>query len=84
VAKQLAMNTVTKWFGGLSFDQQRDVLGRLQSQHDHSRSAKKSELEMQLAALGFVVPKKRGRPRLGRKSRHASVAFAPKSRAKAA
>ena len=64
MAKQLAMNTVAKWFGALSFDQQRDALGQLQSQHDHSRSAKKAELETQLAALGFGVPKKRGRPRL--------------------
>jgi DNA-binding protein H-NS len=64
VARQLALNTIVKWFGALDFDQQRDALGQLQSQHDHSRSAKKSELEMQLAALGFGVPKKRGRPRL--------------------
>jgi DNA-binding protein H-NS len=58
------MNTVTKWFGAPSFDQQRDALGQLQSQHDNSRSAKKAELETQLAALGFSIPKKRGRPRL--------------------
>jgi DNA-binding protein H-NS len=64
VARQLAMRTVVQWFGALSFDQQRDALGQLQSQHDHSRSAKRTELETQLAALGFGVPKKRGRPRL--------------------
>src|ERR1700704_5484570 len=58
------MNTVAKWFGALSFDQQRDALGQLRGQHDHSRSAKKAELETQLAALGFSVPKKRGCPRL--------------------
>jgi DNA-binding protein H-NS len=58
------MRTVVQWFGALSFDQQRDALGQLQSQHDHSRSAKRTELETQLAALGFGAPKKRGRPRL--------------------
>ena len=63
VARQLAVATVIAWFGNLSFDQQRDVLGRMQDEHEKSRSAKKSELETQLMALGFGVPKKRGRPR---------------------
>jgi DNA-binding protein H-NS len=63
VARQLAVRTVVEWFGNLSFDQQKDTLGRMQNQHDHSRSAKREELERQLAALGFAAPKKRGRPR---------------------
>jgi DNA-binding protein H-NS len=62
VARQLAMSTVIAWFGDLSFDQQRDALGRMQSEHEQSRSAKRSELVTQLAALGYAVPKKRGRP----------------------
>ena len=35
----------------------------MHDQHEHSRSAKKAELETQLAALGYDAPKKRGRPR---------------------
>jgi DNA-binding protein H-NS len=56
------MSAVVTWFGGLSFDQQRDALGKIQQQHDQARSAKRSELEAQLAALGYGVAK-RGRPR---------------------
>jgi DNA-binding protein H-NS len=63
VARQLAVRTVIAWFGNLSFDQQRDALGQMQQAHDQSRSAKRAELENQLAALGFAVAKKRGRPR---------------------
>jgi DNA-binding protein H-NS len=55
--------TVVAWFGKLSFDQQKDALARLQVEHEQSRSAKKAELEMQLAALGYSAPKRRGRPR---------------------
>jgi DNA-binding protein H-NS len=63
VARQLAMRTVVQWFGNLSFDQQKDALGQMQNEHDQSRSAKRAELEKQLAALGYAAPKKRGRPR---------------------
>ena len=62
MARQLAVTTVTAWFGNLSFDQQKDALGRMQDQHDQSRSAKRVELERQLAALGYGAPKRRGRP----------------------
>jgi len=62
VARRLAVGTVTAWFGNLSFDQQKVALGRMQDQHDQSRSAKKAELEKQLAALGYPAPKRRGRP----------------------
>jgi DNA-binding protein H-NS len=57
------MSTVVAWFGSLSFDQQRDALDRIQGQHDQARSSKRAELEAQLAALGFGVGKRRGRPR---------------------
>ena len=63
VARQLAMRTVVEWFGNLSFDQQSDVLGQMQQEHEGSRSAKRAELEMQLSALGYGVSKKKGRPR---------------------
>jgi DNA-binding protein H-NS len=62
VARQLAMSTVIAWFGNLSFDQQKDALGQMQGEHEQSRSAKRAELVTQLAALGYAVPKKRGRP----------------------
>ena len=62
VAKQLAVSTVIAWFGNLSFDQQKNALGQMQEQHDQSRSAKRAELEKQLAALGYGAPKRRGRP----------------------
>ena len=62
MAKQLAVRTVIGWFGNLSFDQQRDALAQMQSEHDKSRSAKRAELEKQLAALGYAAPKRRGRP----------------------
>jgi DNA-binding protein H-NS len=63
VARQLAMSTVIAWFGSLSFDKQKDALDRMQGEHEHSRSAKRAELVTQLTALGYAVPKKRGRPR---------------------
>jgi DNA-binding protein H-NS len=64
VARQLAMSTVIAWFGSLSFDKQKDALDRMQGEHEQSRSAKRAELVTQLAALGYTVPKKRGRPRV--------------------
>src|SRR5947208_14373582 len=78
MARQLAMSTVITWFGNLSFDQQKDALGRMQGEHEQSRSAKRTELVTQLAALGYATPKKRGRPSgnasgNGRKSRRGKV-----------
>ena len=63
MARQLALSTVVEWFGNLSFDQQMDALGQMQQAHDQSRSARRAELERQLGALGYAIPKKRGRPR---------------------
>jgi DNA-binding protein H-NS len=63
VARQLAAHTVVKWFGGLSFDEQQELLGQMQHEHEQSRLAKRAELEKQLAQLGFGAPKKRGRPK---------------------
>ena len=62
MARQLTMSAVVAWFGALSFDHQKDALGRMQDQHDQSRSARRAELETQLAALGYAAPKRRGRP----------------------
>ena len=57
------MSGVVAGFGKLPFDQQKEVLSRIQEQHDQAKSAKRAELEAQLAALGFGVAKPRGRPR---------------------
>jgi DNA-binding protein H-NS len=72
------VSTIIAWFGNLSFDQQKDALGRMQGEHEQSRSAKRAELMTQLAALGYAVPKKRGRPSAnasgnGRKGRRGKV-----------
>ncbi len=63
MARQLATRTVVVWFGNLSFDGQRDALAQMQHEHQQSISAKRAELEKQLAALGYGGPKKRGRPK---------------------
>lgn len=55
------MRTVVKWFGSLSFDQQREALGQIQLEHEQSRAAKRAELEKQLAELGHGAPRRRGR-----------------------
>src|SRR5262245_20311926 len=57
------MSAVVAWFGKLSFDEQKNALDRIQVQHDEARSTKRAELEAQLAALGYGVAKRRGRPR---------------------
>jgi DNA-binding protein H-NS len=63
VPKRLGMSTVVAWFGTLSFDQQKGALGKINELHEQSRSAKRAELEAQLAALGYGGLKRRGRPR---------------------
>ena len=63
MAKKLAVPTVVAWFGELSFEQQSSALARLNDQHQQSRTAKRTELEQQLAALGYQPGKRRGRPR---------------------
>ena len=62
MARKLATRTVVGWFGNLSFDQQVDALSQMQNQHGEARAAKRAELAKQLAALGYRIPKKRGRP----------------------
>ena len=79
MARQLAVRTVIAWFGTLSFDQQMAALGQMQQTHDQSRSTKRAELESQLAALGYAMPKKRGRPK-GSMNASANAAASKKSR----
>jgi DNA-binding protein H-NS len=63
VARKLAVRTVVAWFGELSFEQQSSALAQLQDQHQQSRATKRTELEKQLAALGYAPQTRRGRPR---------------------
>ena len=78
--RKLAVRTVAAWFGELPFEEQSSALAQLQDQHDQSRAAKRSELQKQLAALGYTPGKKRGRHRAnassggnGRKARTGKV-----------
>ena len=84
VARQLAIGTVITWFGSLSFDKQKDALNRMLGEHEQSRSAKGAELVTQLAALGYAVAKKRGRPaRKGNGGGNGAVRKARKGKVKA-
>ena len=58
VARQVAVRSVVKSFGMLSFDQQKEALVQLQAAHDQSRAEKRAELEQMLADLGYRAPKK--------------------------
>jgi hypothetical protein len=60
VARQLALRTVVAWFGNLSFDQQKEALGKIQDEHEQSRSAKKAELETRMADAALYHSKPRG------------------------
>ena len=72
MARQVAVRSVVKSFGKLSFEQQKDALGQLQAAHDLSRLAKRAELEQQLAELGHHAPKKLGRPKSLKKANGAA------------
>jgi DNA-binding protein H-NS len=72
VARQVAVRSVVKSFGKLSFEQQKDALDQLQAAHDLSRLAKRAELEQQLAELGHHAPKKLGRPKSLKKANGAA------------
>jgi DNA-binding protein H-NS len=72
VARQVAVRSVVKSFGKLSFDQQKDALGQMQGQHEQSLAAKRAELEQQLAELGLRSPKKLGRPKSLKKANGAA------------
>ena len=68
MARQVAVRSVVKSFGKLSYDQQKETLVQLQAAHDQSRAKKRVELEQQLAELGHRAPKKLGRPKVVKKA----------------
>ena len=72
MAGQVAVRSVVKSFAKLSFDQQKEALAQLHSQHERSLAAKRSELEQQLAELGLRAPKKLGRPKSLKKANGAA------------
>ena len=72
VARQVAVRSVVKSFGMLSFDQQKEALVQLQAAHDQSRAEKRAELEQMLADLGYRAPKKQGRPKAAKKANGAA------------
>ena len=72
MARQVAVRSVVKSFGKLSFDQQKEALVQLQAAHDQSRAEKRAELEQMLAELGYRAPKKQGRPKAIKKANSAA------------
>jgi DNA-binding protein H-NS len=55
------VRSIVRLFEKLPFEEQKEALKHLQAAHEHSRSAKRAELEQQLAALGDGAPKMRHR-----------------------
>ena len=51
------VRSIIRLFEKLPFEEQKEALKQLQAAHEHSRSAKRAELEQQLAALGDDAPK---------------------------
>jgi DNA-binding protein H-NS len=51
------VRSIVRLFEKLPFEEQKEALKQLQAAHEHSRSAKRTELEQQLAALGDDAPK---------------------------
>jgi DNA-binding protein H-NS len=61
VARPAAARSIVRLFGKLGFEQQKEALDQLQIAHELSRSAKRAELEQQLAELGYGALKKPAR-----------------------
>jgi DNA-binding protein H-NS len=55
------VRSIVRSFGKLPFEEQKEALRHLQDAHELSRSAKRAELEQQLAELGYDAPKRPAR-----------------------
>ena len=55
------VRSIVRSFEQLSFEEQKEALTHLQAVHELSRSARRAELEQQLAELGYGAPRKRAR-----------------------
>ena len=62
------VRSIIRLFEKLPFEEQKEALKQLQAAHEHSRSAKRAELEQQLAALGDDAPKMPARARVLKKA----------------
>jgi DNA-binding protein H-NS len=62
VARPAAVRSIVRLFGKLRFEQQKEAMSQLQVAHELSRSAKRAELERQLAELSHGAPNKSARP----------------------
>jgi DNA-binding protein H-NS len=62
------VRSVVRLFEKLPFEEQKAALKQLQAAHEHSRSAKRAELEQQLAALGDDAPKMPARAKVLKKA----------------
>jgi DNA-binding protein H-NS len=55
------VRSIVKLFEKLGFEEQKEALTHLLAAHEIARSAKRAELEQQLAELGYDAPKKAAR-----------------------
>jgi DNA-binding protein H-NS len=55
------VRSIVKLFAKLPFEEQKEALKELQAAHELSRSAKRAELERQLAELGYGAPNRPAR-----------------------
>jgi DNA-binding protein H-NS len=62
------VRSIVRLFEKLPFEEQKEALKQLQAAHEHSRSAKRAELEQQLAALGDDAPKMPARAKVLKKA----------------
>ena len=62
------VRAIVRLFEKLPFEEQKETLKRLQAAHELSRSAKRAELEQQLAELGYGAPKKPARAKALKKA----------------
>jgi DNA-binding protein H-NS len=62
------VRSIVRLFKKLPFEEQKEVLTQLQAAHEISRSAKRAELERQLAELGYGAPRKPARAKTLKKA----------------
>ena len=62
------VRSIVRSFEKLPFEEQKEALEHLRAAHELSRSAKRAELEQQLAELGYDAPKKPARAKVLRKA----------------
>lgn len=71
------VRSIISSFNKLSFEQQKEALSELEAAHELSRTAKRAELEQQLAELDYTGPKKLA---IAKSLKKADAANGPKPR----